>query len=203
MGVFLGSVSRLSLPSTTPRRFFFFRGLHTSWPETCFHARLSYHSPQGRGGHARNSTLYEWCEYYDGHAFRCQPRTMGKVLIARKQRVFFTRANCVLCSTVASRERIESFRCRMFKVSLTRPPSREWLFFFFSSIDPPTRQLIRTQASIICKAEASELFVRCPRLNRKAGTSFPRVEDDRRRVHPRVQLIPKLLLSSSALGTSV
>lgn len=48
----------------------------------------------------------KWCEYYDGHAFRCQPRTMDEVLIARKQRRFFfinLRRTYVLCSMLPER----------------------------------------------------------------------------------------------------
>ena len=86
-------LSSTLLPSTTPRgslTFFFFHGGFTPRGQKRVFAFVSVPFSVGRGGHARNSILYEWCEYYDGHAFKCQIETMGKVLIARKQGVFFT-----------------------------------------------------------------------------------------------------------------
>lgn len=106
MGVFLGSASlldslTLGYPARVSHFLFLPRGFTPRGQKRVF-AFVSVPFSVGRGGHARNSILYEWCEYYDGHAFKCQVETMGKVLIARKQGVFFTNYTNVLCSTTRS-----------------------------------------------------------------------------------------------------
>lgn len=92
VGVFLGSASRLFYPRL-PR--FSLSDLFAFAPPRVVRnmfsrARLGPFSVAPRGGHARNSSpSANGVNIMMSAAFRCQPRTMGEVLIARKQRVFF------------------------------------------------------------------------------------------------------------------